>query len=373
MPSLTIDTDFSAGSIEIQRLPSKGDIELLLRDDSAADIRQWFNFRVSSQAKRRTIAIVNAGEATFPNGWPDYRAFASADGRSWRHVPTDYEEGVLRIDHMPLGAVTQYAYFVPYSSMRLDRLARRANRASHVDLALLGESVEERPLLELSFGDDDNERVLWIVGRQHPGETPASWALEGLIKRLCDAEDEPVQQLLGRAVVRIVPLVNPDGTELGNMRTSASGVNLNRVWDAPDGDSPEIAAILERLASTGVDLFVDVHSDESAEFAFAARSEGNPSVTEELAEREARLTDRLETYCHEFLDEAFYDPDPPGGADLSCAANQIGERFGVPAITLELPMKDNGTDKVRPGWSERRAMRFGAAMVDALVEALDED
>jgi murein tripeptide amidase MpaA len=371
--SLSIDTDFAAGAIEIQRLPARGDIELLLRDDTAADIRQWFNFRVSSPAKRRTLAILNAGEATFPNGWSDYRAFASADGRSWRRVPTDYEDGVLRIEHTPLGPVTQYAYFVPYGFTRLDRLVRRANRASHVDLALLGESVEERPLLELSFGDDDAERVLWIVGRQHPGETPASWALEGLIKRLCASDDEAVQRLLDRAVVRIVPMVNPDGVELGNMRTSASGANLNRVWDEPDDDSPEVAAILERIASTGVNLFLDVHSDESAEFAFAARSEGNPSVTDELVEREAQLTDLLETYCHEFLDEAFYDPDPPGAADLSCAANQIGERFGVPSITLELPMKDNGADKVRPGWNERRAMRFGAAMVDALVDALDED
>ena len=85
------------------------------------------------------------------------------------------------------------------------------------------------------------------------------------------------------------------------------------------------------------------------------------------------FTDRLDTYCHEFLDQAFYDPDPPGMADLSCASNQIGERYGVAAITLELPMKDTGTEAVRPGWSERRAMRFGASMVDALAETLDDE
>ncbi len=372
MPSLAIDTDFSAGSIDVERLSAKGDIELSLRDDTAADIRQWFNFRLTSPAKRRTIAITNAADATFPNGWPNYRAFASADGKSWRRVPTEYEEGVLLIEHEPWGPVMQYAYFVPYGASRLERLARRANRGPHVDLALLGESVEGRPLLELSFGDEDAERTLWIVGRQHPGETPASWALEGLVKRLCDVEDEGVRRLLARALVRVVPLVNPDGTELGNMRTSASGVNLNRVWDAPDEDAPEVSAILERIEATGVDLFLDVHSDESADFAFAAGSEGNPSITDALLARESRLTDQLETCCHEFIDEAFYDRDSPGGADLSCASNQIGERFGVPAITLELPMKDTGTDKVRPGWNERRAMKFGAAMVDALAELLED-
>lgn len=372
MPSLTIDTDFSAGSIDVVRVPAQGDVELRLRDDSAADIRQWFSFRVASSAKRRTLAIANAGESTFPNGWPGYRAFASGDGRAWKRVPTAYEDGVLRIEHAPWSPVMHYAYFVPYGMQRLERLAARANRSSHVDLALLGDSAEGRPLLELSFGDEDADRVVWLVGRQHPGETPASWVLEGLVKRLCDAEDAGVQQLLGRALVRIVPLVNPDGVELGNMRTSATGVNLNRVWDAPDSDAPEVSAILERIAETGVDLFLDVHSDESANHAFAAGSEGNPSITEHLLAREAALTDQLEASCHEFLDERFYDLDAPGEADLSCASNQIGERFGVPAITLELPMKDEGTAKVRPGWNEKRALRFGASLVDVLAAAIDD-
>lgn len=370
---MRVDTDFPGGSIEVVGLPARGEIELALRDDTAADIRQWFSFRLESPARRRSVAIVNAGDATFPNGWPGYRVLESVDGRTWRRVPTAYDDGVLRFEHAPRAPITHYSYFAPYPLSRLERVLRRADRAGHVAVRTLGESVEDRPLYEIELGDEGAARTIWVIARQHPGETPASFVAEGLIRRLADADDEGTRALLSRALVRVVPLVNPDGAELGNMRTSASGVNLNRVWDAPDDDAPEVVALLERVLQTGPDLFLDVHADETASYAFAAKSEGNPSYDEDIASSEARLGDALAACCHEYLDRPFYDLDPPGEADLSCAANQVGERFGCPSITLELPMKDDGGDGVRPGFGDRRALRFGAALVDALVAHLEDE
>jgi murein tripeptide amidase MpaA len=34
------------------------------------------------------------------------------------------------------------------------------------------------------------KRVVWIIGRQHPGESMASWWMEGFVRRLLDAEVE---------------------------------------------------------------------------------------------------------------------------------------------------------------------------------------
>jgi murein tripeptide amidase MpaA len=367
MSKLAIDVDFPGGSVEVVRLQARGPIELALATDSAADVRQWFSFRVhSSSTARRTIIIANAGESSFPNGWSDYEVMASADGTRWSRVPTAFEDGALRFVHAPRSPVMHYAYFVPYPVSRLERLLRRARQRSHMDVTELGESVQGRPVFEVTVGDADSDRTIWLVARQHPGETPASWVIEGLLRRLMDADDEVVRSLLSRSVLRIAPMVCPDGVELGNMRTSASGANLNRVWDGPDEDSPEVACLLERIHETGADLFLDVHADESAEFAFAARSEGNPSFDARIAADEAQLTDLLETHCHEFKDERYYDQDEPGEADLSCASNQVGESLGIPAITLELPMKGSGHGRVRPGWSDKRARSFGEGLVDAL-------
>ncbi len=365
-----VDSEFHGGSIEVVRVPSRGTVELALRCDSAAAIQQWFSFTVASNAKPRRVAIVNAGDSSFPNGWPGYEVMTSADGKSWSRVATEYEEGTLSFLHRARSELTHYAYFAPYSAARLARQLTRINRAAHVDVRELGRSFSDAPLYEVELGDSDAPQTLWLIARQHPGETPASWAIEGLLKRLAKAEDETTRSLLERAVIRVVPLVNPDGAELGNHRTSASGADLNRVWDDPSEESPEVGAILNRLQETGCDFFFDLHADESSSAAFAAKSEGNPSFSAAIEAEEAELSSDLAAYCYEFVDEPYYDLDAPGEADLSCAANQVGERFDCPAITLELPMKADGSALVRPGWNERRAQKFGAALVDVLARAV---
>ncbi len=365
----SIDTDFFGGSIEIVRLPRRGAIELALRSDSAADIRQWFHFQLADD-RPREIVITNAGEATFPNGWDDYQV-SVAHGRSWSRASTRYEDGALVIDHRPRAALTSYAYFAPYPERRLARTLSRVNACPWGEVQELGETIEGRGLMLCDLGDDDAELTFWIVARQHPGETPASWLAEGLLCRLCDAEDEAVRDLLTRARVMVVPLANPDGAALGNHRTSASGVNLNRVWDDPDDDAPEVQAMLAAIRAGDVHLFLDVHADEAATFAFASCSEGNPSFSDDIAAAEAALRDDLAELTHEFVDEPFYDLDEPGQADLSCAANQVGESFGCASITLELPIKAAGDERVRAGWSARRAVDFGAGLVDVLLRAAE--
>lgn len=39
--------------------------------------------------------------------------------------------------------------------------------------------------------------------------------------------------LLNNCIIKIVPMVNPDGVVIGNSRTSLSGVDLNRRWSNP--------------------------------------------------------------------------------------------------------------------------------------------
>ncbi len=367
--AISIDSDFPGGSIEVVRARGQGPVELRLRSDTAADIRQWFHFTVRSDGeKRRKLVIGNASEATFANGWEGYRAMVQRSGRGWTRAETRYDGAALSIVHEPGSALTRYAYFAPYPGSRLETRLRQVAAKPWVDVSRIGESLEGRPLHGVGFGDREASRTFWLIARQHPGETPASWAMEGLLERLANGEDEASGALLSEARVVVVPLVNPDGAELGNHRTSASGVNLNRVWDDPSAaDAPEVAAIRQAIAARGVDLFFDVHADESHAFAFAACSEGNPSYNDEIAEAESAIRDNLAEMTPEFLDEPGYDLDAPGEADLSCAANFIGESFGCPAITLELPIRDSEGERVKAGWSPGRAVRFGRSLVDVLL------
>jgi murein tripeptide amidase MpaA len=370
MAAPRVDDDFPGGAIRVVRCRARGAIELALRGDSAADIKQWFCFRLASDAARE-IAILDAAQSTFAGAWEHYRVMASTDGRRWRRLPTELDGDALRFRHAGRAAPTWYAYFATYSERRLARVLAAVEEAEHATVFSIGTTVEERSIPVVAFGDPDAERTAWVIARQHPGETPASWAAEGLIARLADADDDVVRTLLGQARVLVAPLVNLDGAHLGNHRTNAAGADLNRAWDDPDAEeAPEVAALLAAIEAAGVDLFLDVHADESSPFAFPSGCEGNPGWDEDQASREGALRADLAELSPDFVDECWYGDDEPGEAEMSAAANAVAERFGATALTLELPMGDDGQGRIRDGWSPARAVALGGDMVDALVRAI---
>jgi murein tripeptide amidase MpaA len=368
--ALTIDADFFGGSIEVLRTPARGAVELALRPDSAADVRQWFAFDVhDTGSRRRNLVIRDASSATYPEGFDDYEAMVSYDGRRWSRAETSYDGADLCIVHEPMGPVARYAYFAPYSLERLERALGKLRAATGAEVSSALRSAEDRPVYVAALGNEDAARTFWVIAAQHPGETPALWFMHGLMRRLRRG-DRAVSRLLARTRLCLVPLVNPDGAALGNLRTSATGANLNRCWAEPDAtDSPEVEGLLELLDAHRPDLFLDVHADEDCSYAFPAGCEGNPSFDDALEEEELALRADLAAAIPEFVDEPFYEPDAPGEADLSCAANQIGERHGCVSLTLELPVKAGGGGRVRRGWSPKRAAKAGEHLVDVLLAA----
>ena len=62
---------------------------------------------------------------------------------------------------------------------------------------------------------------------------------------------------------------------------------------------------------------------------------------------------------------------PPGRGDLRKCTNWVAERFKCLAFTLEMPFKDTAdTPEPQQQWSPERSIRFGAAMLGAVVETL---
>ena len=67
-----------------------------------------------------------------------------------------------------------------------------------------------------------------IVGaRVHPGESNASFIMQGFLKFITGPSIEAVN-LRKRVVFKVIPMTNPDGVIAGNYRTSLSGNDLNR-------------------------------------------------------------------------------------------------------------------------------------------------
>ncbi len=72
--------------------------------------------------------------------------------------------------------------------------------------------------------------VVFISARVHPGETPSSYILHGLVSYLRQAKNRQAQQLLKRFTFKIVPMINPDGVYRGYFRLDIHSNNLNRLY-----------------------------------------------------------------------------------------------------------------------------------------------
>lgn len=372
--TIEISSNFDSGAIEVVAV--EGDrADLAVRNDVAADgtpseFLQWFHFRVSGaeQAGAR-LRIVNAGATTYPNGWRDYRAVASSDRRRWERVPTAFDGQVMTIDLPPAPGPSYVAYFEPYSWERhLALLADSCARGAA--LRRLGSTVRGRDMDALVVGAGPHP--VWIIGRQHPGETMAEWFIEGLLARLLD-EADPLARALGRlATFHVVPNMNPDGSVLGNLRTNATGANLNREWLAPTMErSPEVKVVRDAMHATGCAAFFDIHGDEALPYVFVAGCEMLPDFSErQRAEQELFGAD-FRAASPDFQSQHGYSASKYKENVLQLASKYVGHTFGCLSLTLEMPFKDNAdAPDVRVGWSAARSQRLGAAMLDPVFRHL---
>jgi murein tripeptide amidase MpaA len=220
-----ISCNFDSGAIEVIKLEDPHNIRLRLRADNAADFRQWFHFRLQDAGgKSVRMVFENAADAAYPDGWPGYRCVASYDRRNWFRVhSTHYENGQLIVEHTPERNSIYYAYFEPYSHERHLDLLGWAEMSPFAQVDCLGATVEGRDLDRIVVGRSaPTRKPVWIIARQHPGETMSEWFIEGLLERLLDSADPVARRVREHAIIHVVPNMNPDGAVRGNLRTNAA-------------------------------------------------------------------------------------------------------------------------------------------------------
>ena len=372
---LHISSNFDSGNIVCQDASDPGDIRLAISKDNNSDFYMWFHFRLTGAKDTAcTLKITNAGGAAYPKGWEGYQAVASTDRETWLRVPSSYANGVLTIEHTPTADCVWYAYFAPYSMERHADLLARAHLDDRVSLDVLGETLDGQAMDLMTIGEPGPKKQnFWAIARQHPGESMAAWWMEGFIARLLDPADRAAQAMLDRAVVHLVPNMNPDGSRRGHLRTNAAGANLNREWSEPAMDrSPEVFLVRARMQETGADFCLDVHGDEALPYNFLAGMMGIPSLSDRQKTLQEVFSGALLTASPDFQTKYGYPDAKPGKGNMTLCSNWVAEEFGCLALTLEMPFKDNAD---RPdatyGWSPDRTKAFGAAHLDAMLAVLN--
>ena len=299
---------------------------------------------------------------------------ASYDRRHWFRIGTTrYEDGRLIVEHRPERNSIYYAYFEPYSHERHLDLLGRVEMSPFASVSNLGATVEGRDLDLVTVGRPaPGKRPVWIIARQHPGESMAEWFVEGLLERLLDGADPVARRIREKAVLYIVPNMNPDGAIRGNLRTNAAGANLNREWRDPSAErSSEVLLVRRAMEASGVELFLDIHGDEALPYVFFSTAEEVPGFSDEQRARQARFVEAFAAASPDFQTEHGYAVGRFEDELLTLASKWVAHRFGCVSLTLEMPFKDNANlpDGIA-GWSGERSMRLGAAMLAPILQHL---
>lgn len=376
---LRVNSCFDSGNIEVVNAPVPGEIRLRIRRDSNSEFLQWFHFRLAApRGASIRILIENAGECSYAEGWHGYRCAASHDRQDWFRIEqTRFDGQQLSIEFVMQQDLIWLAYFQPYSlEQHFDLLARCAQQRE-VKWIQLGNTIAGRSVDALRIGTPNSaRRNVWIIARQHPGESMAEWCAEGLLEALLDDSGgegtKLAREIRERVCLYVVPNVNPDGSVMGNLRSNAAGANLNREWRTPSLErSPEVLSVRQAMLETGVDLFIDLHGDETLPYVFIDGSHMVPGYGERNQALQQAFLDDLIAASPDFQTVHGYADNRFDDELLTLASKWVANQFNCVALTLEMPFKDNAdAPDDRTGWSASRSKRMGASLLTPILAHL---
>jgi hypothetical protein len=136
----------------------------------------------------------------------------------------------------------------------------------HLAYSLQGRSV---PLITITekLGNMHKRKQVFLSARVHPGETPSSFVMEGLLQFLT-SDDARAKILRQEFIFYAVPMINVDGVYNGYYRMDTRGLNMNRLYNG--SDESEIISSMMKFISTLDNLFfyMDMHAHASKQGCF---------------------------------------------------------------------------------------------------------
>ncbi|XP_076618295.1 cytosolic carboxypeptidase 2 [Colletes latitarsis] len=257
---------------------------------------QWYYFRISNTRSRTIyrISIVNLSkdESLYNEGlrpllystedarrrsigWRRcgdniayYRNDSSSDEEKEKHTLTfnvsfPHDRDTVYLAHCYPYTYTDLQEYL--AKLVADPVKTRFTKLRLLCRTLAGNGVYYLTITAPTFDEEvRRKRGIVITARVHPGETPSSWTMKGIIDFLTGDSDQ-AKALRERFVFKLVPMLNPDGVIVGNNRCSLSGKDLNRQYRTVMRESyPSVwhtkLMIRRLLEECGVAIYCDLHA-----------------------------------------------------------------------------------------------------------------
>jgi len=266
----------------------------------------------------------------FRNGRDDWKR--SAPGRQ-TDSPDGRRNGVWDVEIA--GGFVEVALCYPYGIIELDNFIAHSKGYWIKDVIGVSQCANQLVRLSNSCGTKtvNKKPGIYLIARQHSGETPGSWLLQGVLDYLRNNCNDEL-------LVWCIPLANIDGVTNGDFGKDNFPYDLNRAWGIPP--MRHEAIVIKNDIARWKDrcfplLCIDAHApcacDEEGIFGFVNLS--SPEVSESALQWAAVFKDALlpEYSAERFIRMMDYKSrwETPSFGEMCAGELQI------PCIAIEVP------------------------------------
>ncbi len=329
---------------------------LILPENHPVNNSAWYAFKIWARSPQRVTVNL-----TYRHGTHRYYPKLSRDGRSWAPLDSSFFSrdtangtATLKLD---IGPDTLWVSAQELmTSRRFAEFVDELARLPFVHKRIVGHSRMGRPLFFLEIRESDAfQGQVFIISRQHPPEVTGTLALMTFVRTLC--EDAPLARRFRQKFrVAVMPLVNPDGVDMGHWRHNAAGVDLNRDWF--QFNQPETRIVRDTFTELAQDrpvyFALDFHSTQEDVFYTLAK---------DLKTNLPEITDRWLAKLHELLPD-YPINESPSGLGSPVSKNWFYQTFNAAAVTYEVGDEDP-RDHIH-----RVAQAAARALMQVLLEAI---
>ena len=231
--------------------------------------QNWYYFKVEN-AKGKKCKFIIENLVNIDNDWKGHNVVFTYNHKTFTRHPTELKNNTLSWEFTPKKNKIYFSYYVPYSLSKNYKLTSKLSKRSGVKKSILGKSPLKNKIEVLKFGKGDKN--IFIIARQHPGETIGSWMFEGFISAFFSPQSTKMRnKLINKFTFHVFPLANPDGVSLGHWYTQSHGHNCNRQWHITK--CPEVKMIRNYIEKQEKGcLYIDLHGDEGCKKHFITGS-----------------------------------------------------------------------------------------------------
>lgn len=356
--NLLFFSNFDSGNMYKAEKTSNNSYEIQISADAAcaglSSYRVWFYFGVKGFKKGSSIRLSISNLSYLkafnsPSYRPVWRCLPSAV--EWQRIQgeTLYESNYssykysFTIEILHSDNDYYFAFTSPYSYADIQKSVKSFEKQVLSDTYFFKEtivnSIDGRPIDLLTISSrssmsefkeppipglfpkqgercaSNKKPVVFITSRVHPGETPSSYMLDGLLHMILSSDARGVA-LRNAFVFKIIPVLNPDGVYRGHFRVDQNGVNLNRCYIDPSAElHPSVFAVKTyfEFLHSNIKYYFDLHAHASKRscFLFGNSLEFDKQIENQLLAKLIEINSGFFEYSEcDFSEKSMMAKDP---------------------------------------------------------------